>query len=224
MSKRSFVLVMVFALAVVLTAGGLLASNMGFKVNAQFNGVGQNGAVSNENHFALPFNPQLGLTDATTLLTDVQVTCSAALVQRFNPTTGFRESWAGGKVGGTNFSVGGCESYFTQMNAAATCSYIMVGSHDPNLMCTFNGTGVGGAVSNENNYALPYHTTASNASDLLGQLSNTQLVQRFNPTTGFRESWAGGKVGGTNFTTVPGEGYFVQMNAAATQTLTPDHY
>jgi hypothetical protein len=56
MRKRTFVLVMVCALAAVLATGGLLASNMGFKVNRTLNGAGANGATVGENHIALPFN------------------------------------------------------------------------------------------------------------------------------------------------------------------------
>ncbi len=225
MRKRTFVLVMGFALAAVLATGGLLASNMGFKINYTLNGAGANGFVAGENHVAMPFNKQLGMTDAAGFLTDVQnAPCGAASVQRFDPTLGFRQTYTGGKIAGTNFALGTCESYFVQMNAGQTCGYIIVGSHDPNAQCTFNGTGVGGFVAGENNYALPYHTTANNAAELLGQLPNAASVQRFEGTLGFRQTYTGGKIAGTNFAVTPGEGYFVQMTAGQTATITPDHY
>ncbi|MDX1389708.1 MAG: hypothetical protein R3344_10995, partial [Acidobacteriota bacterium] len=66
--------------------------------------------------------------------------------------------------------------------------------------------------------------TASNAVDLLGSIPNASGVQRFNPASGFRETWVGGKIGGTNFDVTPGEGYFIQMNPGTTASVVPDHF
>jgi hypothetical protein len=227
MSKRNYVFLMALTLAAVLTTGGLLASNMGFKITYTLNGAGSGGWVSGENTLALPFLPQLGITDAATLQGDIQNDCAVtpAPIQRFDPTSGFRQSWFGGKIGGTNFVIPtGCECYFVQMPAAAACSYVAVGSHDPAKQCTFNGAGVAGFVIGENPYGVPYHTTALNASDLRGQIPNVSFVQRYEPTTGARESWFGAKIGGTNFALAPGECYFIQMAAGVTTTLTPEHF
>ena len=226
MSKRTFVLVMAFALTAVLATGGLLASNMGFKVNRTLNGAGANGATVGENHIALPFNPQLGLSVANDLLLDIEQGDPSLIdfVQRFDPVLNQRESWAGGKIGGTDFSVVACESYFVAVAATRTTDYIIVGSHNPTHPCTFNGSGVGGSVVNENTYAIPYHTTATTAADLLGQIPNAAIVQRFDPVLNQRESWAGGKIGGTDFPIAPGEGYFIQMTTGTTATVTPEHF
>ena len=170
MSKRSFVLVMAFALAAVLATGGLLASNMGFKVNRTLNGAGANGAAVGENHISLPFNPQLGMSNASDLLDDVENgdTNLAINVQRFDPTADQRESWFGGKIGGVNFSLVACESYFVTITAGLTTDYIIVGSHDPTVPCTFNGTGIAGFTVNEQRVAEalernPILVTALNA-------------------------------------------------------------
>ena len=122
MSKRTFVLVMAFALTAVLATGGLLASNMGFKVTYTLNGAGSGGWVSNENTLALPFLPQLGFANAASLQSDIQSDCGVtpAPVQRFDPTSGIRQSWFGGKIGGTNFALAPGECYFVQMAAGAT--------------------------------------------------------------------------------------------------------
>jgi hypothetical protein len=219
---------MAFAIAAVLLTGGLMASNMGFKVAYTFNGVGQGGAISNENHLALPFYPHLGLTNAASLKTDINAAgcglSTADPVQRFNPTINSRESWFGAKVGGTNFNISACESYFVQMPSGGTCSYVIAGTHNPDHQCTFNGAGVAGYLVGENTYALPFHTTANNARELLIEISAADFVQRFDPGTNSRQSWFGGKIGGTNFNVVPGEGYFIQMPGGATTTFKPDHY
>ena len=226
MSKRTFVLVMAFGLAAILATGGLLASNMGFKVNRTLNGAGSGGATVGENHIALPFNAQLGLSVADDLLGDIEQgdTTLVDFVQRFDPLTNQRSSWFGGKIGGVNFGLVACESYFVTVAAGRTTNYIIVGSHNPTLPCTFNGSGVAGWAVNENPYAIPYHTTATNAADLLGQIPNVGFVQRFDPVLDQRESWFGGKIGGTNFGIAPGEGYFIQMNSGATATVTPEHF
>jgi hypothetical protein len=216
---------MALALAAVLVTGGLMASNMGFKVSYTLNGVGAGGAASNENHFALPFYPHLGLTNAQSLKGDIDATpCSTTAVQRFDPTLNARQSWFGAKIGGTNFNIIPCESYFVQMSAAATCDYLIVGTHNPDQDCVFNGATVAGYLVGENTYSLPFHTTASNAGDLLIEISDANFVQRFNPSTNARESWFGAKIGGTNFAVVPGEGYFVQMASGTTTTVKAEHY
>ena len=53
MKKRVFLLA-ALGLAAVLVAGGLVASNMGFKVNHLMDGPGGNGSATGTNGLALP--------------------------------------------------------------------------------------------------------------------------------------------------------------------------
>ena len=55
MSKRNYVVVAVAA-AALLVAGGLFASNMGFKLNYVMDGPADNGSASGTQALALPFN------------------------------------------------------------------------------------------------------------------------------------------------------------------------
>lgn len=233
MSKRTYVLVMAFALVAVLATGGLMASNMGFKLAYTFYGFGVdtgggNITGSGENHFALPFFPHLGLTNAQSLRGDILSGAGCAgnvdFVQIFDPTQNARATWFGGKIGGTNFAITGCQSYFATISSGQTCSYLNAGTHDPAQDCTFNGTGVAGYLVGENTYSLPFHTTANNAGDLLTEIADANFVQRFDQLTNSRQSWFGAKIGGTNFAITPGEGYFVQMGAGLTTTIKPEHY
>jgi hypothetical protein len=241
MSKRTYVLVMAFAMAAVLATGGLLAGNMGFKIAYVFNSVnvdvGGNLTDSGETHFGLPFYPHLGLTDAQSLKTDIEsgpADCPGNIgnVQRFDQTQNQRESWFGAKIGGTNFLITPCESYFVTVNTDAgtpvTCPYIIAGTHNPDQECTFHGAGdfadqTSFAVG-ENAYALPFHTTANNAADLLGEISAANFVQRYDQLEDQRQSWFGAKIGGTNFLITPGEGYFIQMPSGVETTLKSAHY
>ena len=49
-------------------------------------------------------------------------------------------------------------------------------------------------------------------------------LERFDPVADQRDSWFGAKIGGTNFSISPGEGYFIQMTAGSTATVTPEHF
>lgn len=234
MSKRTFVLVMAFALAAVLATGGLMASNMGFKLGQSFYGFGvipggeSDATNSGENHFAIPFYAHLGLTNAGSLKTDVESGAGCAgnvqFVQRFDPAADQRESWFGAKIGGTNFNIAPCQSYFTTISSGNTCAYLNAGTHNPTTDCTFNGVGQGGSIVPENTYSLPFHTTANNAANLLTEVSAANFVQRYDQLEDQRQSWFGAKIGGTNFDITPGEGYFIQMGSGQTTTIKPDHY
>lgn len=82
MTKRSFTVVLGFALAAVLVSGGLVASNMGFKLNYPLLGPGdavpgqeQDGgattSVDGTNRVSLPYNRQSGIDTAKALLDDL---------------------------------------------------------------------------------------------------------------------------------------------------------
>jgi hypothetical protein len=70
MNKRTF-LVMAIGMSVLLIAGGLFASNMGFKLNYPLDKPGQNGSASGTNTVALPFNQQTSLVNASDLASDI---------------------------------------------------------------------------------------------------------------------------------------------------------
>jgi hypothetical protein len=231
MSKRTFVAVMGVALAVVLATGGLIASNMGFKLNYALRGNGASGYKTSENTLALPFFTQVGMVNAGDLLADIEAgnTSLVTNVQRWEPTGPFRQTYVGGKTFGTNFALNAGEGTYVTMIAAGSKDYIVVGSHNPTTMITLRGNGSGGYKTNENLYAQPYHTTANNAGDLLNEIEagNTSLitnVQRWEPTGPFRQTYVGGKTFGTNFAIKPGEFTFVTMATGSSTTFTPAHY
>ena len=123
MSKRTYVLVMAFALATVLVTGGLMAGNMGFKLAQNFNSFEDGVYASGESHFAVAFYPHLGLSNAGTLKSDIEADPDCAghvgFVQRFNQIDDQRESWFGAKIGGTNFDILPCQAYFVTINTTA---------------------------------------------------------------------------------------------------------
>ena len=70
MKKKAFV-VAALGLAAVLVAGGLVASNMGFKLNYLLDGPGQNNSLTGTNSLALPFNQQTSIITADDLILDI---------------------------------------------------------------------------------------------------------------------------------------------------------
>ncbi len=216
MKKRN-VAVVAIAIAALLVAGSLTASNMGFKLNRVLNGTGS--SASGTNYVALPFNKQVGMANAKDLIDDIVAAGgSVGQIGRFVNTTDGFQTYNG--ASGTAFALAKDEGYVVSMNS--DLNYIIVGSHDPGHVVSFNGTGT--SASGTNYYALPYHTTAANAKDLIDELvaaggSVGQIGRFVNTTDGF-QTYNGAS--GTAFALVPGEAYVVSMNTDVS--FTPSHY
>lgn len=212
MRNRTFVLA-ALALAAVLVAGGLFASNMGFKLAYELNTSSPTGA----NTLGLPFNQQTNLSNAEDLIGDIETSVGSPIVvsvskyikatDSFAPYTGFS---------GVNFSLESGEAYLVSVNAPGT--YIVVGSHNPSLSINFSSTA---SPTGSNFYAFPYHGTPTNADELLTDIGAgvvsvskyTQATDSFAPYTGFS---------GVNFSLKPGEGYLVSVSSDIS--YTPSHY
>jgi hypothetical protein len=229
MTRRNVLLVLCAA-AVLLVAGGLMASNMGFKLNRQMLFIGTS---SGTHTLSLPYNRQIGIDNADQLLNDMRTTGSpinsVANIQAYNSTsdsvTVYSNS-AGQPAGG--FALNPCECYLTQVTA--NVQYITVGSHDPSLSCTLKG--LSSSASGTNFFAPPYHATYDNADEMLSDLKANSSpincvsnVQAVNPTTDsvtVYSNSAGQPAGG--FAVNPGECYFVQVNTPGNCSYSPSHY
>ncbi len=216
MKKRN-VAVVAIAIAALLVAGSLTASNMGFKLNRVLNGTGS--SATGQNYVALPFNKQVGMGNATDLIDDlIAAGGSVAQVSRFANATDDFEAYTG--TAGTPFALSKDEGYVIGMNG--DLNYIIVGSHDPGHVVSFNGTGT--SATGQNYYALPYHTTAASAKDLIDELTaaggNVAQISRFANGTDDFEAYTG--TAGSSFPLVPGVAYVVGMNNDLS--FTPSHY
>jgi hypothetical protein len=220
MNKKVFVVVVGVVMACVM-ASGLIASNMGFKLNYPLTAVGA-GSNSGTNVLALPFNRQSGVDTANALMNDM-VLANVANVQRFLEATDTLETYTGRKGSpAVDFGLVPGEAYYVRMNAPV--DYIVVGSHDPSLSVSLDAAGAG-SNSGTNFFAAPYHTTSLTAFDLMNDINfaSVQNVQRFLEATDTLETYTGRK--GTpagNFNLVPGEGYYVRMSS--TVSYTPSHF
>lgn len=221
MTKKTFVGGALVALAVALTAGSLMASNMGFKLNYSLNATQVGVSKSGTNVLALPDNRQAGVVDAKNLMDDIGF-ANTQSVQKFLEATDGLQAYTGRKGTGAVFALTGGDGVFVKMNT--TVNYIAVGSDDPALSYALNATQVGVSKSGTNFYAYNYHQTAADAKQLMDDIgfANTQSVQKFLKATDGLQAYTGRKGTGAVFTLAPGEAYFIKMNT--TVNYTPSHY
>lgn len=223
MNKRN-VLVIAAGVAVLLVAGGLFASNMGFKLNYTLNMATGGVSASGTNTLGLPFFRQTGIDNAKQLIDDINAVGgpgSVANVQRYNRQTDGLELYNG--LAGTAFNLVEAEGYFVKMNS--NVNYIVVGSHDPGFTVNLLAAG-GSSASGTNLFAPPYHFTGANAKDLIddiqldGGAGSVANVQRYNKVSDGLELYNG--LAGTAFPIVPGQAYLVKVNS--TVGYTPSHF
>jgi hypothetical protein len=221
MSKRTFVGVMVVALAVVVMAGGLLASNMGFKLNYQLlqqtAGQSKTGTVT----IALPDNRQSTVNTAKNLLDDIGL-ANVSAIQRFVKSSDGLVQYTGRPLGGSDFSLVAGDGYYLKMKT--TVNYIIVGSDNPTLGYVLLQTTAGQSKTGTNFYAYNYHQTATTAKALLDDigLASVSAIQRFVKSSDGLVQYTGRPLGGSDFPLVPGEAYYLKMKT--TVTYTPSHY
>ena len=220
MTKRTYIGVLTVALAVVLAAGGLLASNMGFKLNYPLQALQAGVSLSGTNTLALPDNRQAGVNAASSLMNDIGLVNTTS-VQKFLEASDGLQVYTGRKGSGADFALATGEGYFVKMST--TVNYIVVGSHDPSFANPLNALGAG-SNSGTNFFSYPYHSTATTASALMNDigLANVTSVQKFLKTTDGLQVYTGRKGSGADFALVPGEAYFVKMNT--TVNYVPSHY
>jgi hypothetical protein len=212
MRKRTIVAVSLVTAAAVILAGGVLASNMGFKLNYPLR-AGSGTSLSGNNMLALPYNRQVGIDTAKELFLDITATGAAQSVAKFLPATDTYQLYS---YGSTDFGLTAGEGYLIKMQVDA--DYIVVGSHDPSAAIPLNAGG-GGSIAGNNLFAPPYHTTAATAKDLFLEIASAQSVAKFLPATDTYQLYS---YGSTDFPLTPGEAYLVKMQTS--KNFTPAHY
>lgn len=223
MTKKMFVGGTVIALAVALTAGGLMASNMGFKLNYTLSAAQVGVSNSGTSTLALPDFRQSGLNTAKNLMDDIGF-ANVQNIQKFLESNDGLQVYTGRKTGGgADFALTTGEALFVKMQT--TVNYIAVGSDDPSVSYALNAASVGTSNSGTNFFAYNYHQTAGTAKALMDDIgfANVQNVQKFLKANDGLQVYTGRKTGGgADFALVPGEGYFVKMQT--TVNYTPSHY
>jgi hypothetical protein len=234
MTKRNLTGLAV-GLAVLLVAGGLFASNMGFKLNYLMDAPTNNSSKSGTNSLALPYNQQTSLVTASDLRDDINTTAGnptgVVSITKFIRTNDGLVTYTGASEA-TNFTLTAGEGYRVQLNTTISfVNLIVVGSHDPAKIIDLHAPGTASSKSGTNDFAYPYHGVASNASDLRDEI-NTQAgvgtavvsITRFIRTNDGLVTYTGAS-DATNFTLTPGESYRVQINTTVAGVgYLPQHY
>jgi len=224
MSRKTLTGFVVTVLAVVLTAGVLVASNMGFKLNYTLDHTGA-AAKTGLNTLALPDNRQTGIGTAKNLMDDIGF-ASVQEIRRFVKSADNFAIYNGRAPtpSSANFSLTAGEGYYVKMRTAT--NYIVVGSDDPSLTYSFNNTQVGVAKTGLNFYAFNYHQTAATAKQLMDDIgfASVQEIRRFVKSADNFAIYNGRAPtpSSANFGLTPGEGYYVKMRTTAI--YAPSHY
>ncbi|MDH3628961.1 MAG: hypothetical protein OES25_15045 [Acidobacteriota bacterium] len=223
--RKSTFLVVAAGLAAALVAGGLFASNMGFKLNYEIQDSVAAGGGSGQSTIALPFNQQTNIGDAFDLITDINTAAGGSVVAQvaqFDAQTNLLASYNGSI--GTAFPILGGEGYVVQVTSLV--NYVIVGSHDPSLVVALDAQGTNGSASGQNFIAYPYHSTSADAKDLIDEVDaasapgNTVAISFLSKTTNLLNSYNGSI--GTAFPLVAGESYVIQVLADVA--WVPSHY
>jgi hypothetical protein len=205
------VMVLVLAAAVLIT-GGLMASNMGFKLNRALLAGTDAGSNSGTQTLGLPYNRQVGIDTASALFTDVG---NVQNIQGYDTAT---DGYVFYSFGSPDFALEAGKGLF--IKAGANNNYIVVGSHDPSAVIQLEAAGPA-SNSGTNLYAPPYHGTAATAAALFQELgaANVQNIQGYDTSADGFNFYS---FGSGNFDINPGEAYFVKMGT--TLAYSPSHY
>jgi hypothetical protein len=198
-------------MAAIVAAGGLMASNMGFKLNYPLVAPG-GGSNSGTQTIGLPYNRQVGIDTASQLIADIDASgVDAVEVQRYDSPTDSNEAYPGVADFALESSVG----YLVR--AATAGDYIIVGSHDPGLTVQWEGPSVGVSNSGTQRYAHPYHGVSAFASELITETGAIE-VQRYDTATDSNEAYPGV----ADFALEPGVAYLVRVGGNIN--FIPAHY
>lgn len=242
MSKRRIIGAAVVGLATVALAGGLIASNMGFKLNKTLIVAGQavsgtgevapftslNGSVS----LGLPFNRQVGLNTASGLKGDIGAACTSVgkLLRSNNLLFTYTQARSG--AGSVDFALETGVGYRVRVTGAANVPYIVVGSDDPSYAVSLVVAGQpipegGTSINGSNDISYKYHATAVTASQLKAEIgSQCVSVAKFLASNNllFAYTQARSGAGSVDFPLVPGETYRVRVTGALNVPYVASHY
>jgi len=186
------------------------ASNMGFKISIFLDSSGAN----NQTWFSLPFN--VSYTNAADVMADIGANCTR--VYHWLPAADSLEFYESARSG-VNFSVVPGEGYMAIVSSDT--SWVVVGSHAPGTTIPIDASG----VNNQTWISLPYHSTATNAADLMAEVAGegfgVSRIYHWLSATDALEFYESAR-SGVNFSIVPGEGYMIISSTSGN--FDPDHY
>lgn len=213
LSFWSKVAVAVALASVVLLSGDqAMASNMGFKMNKTIAATASPAPIG-QNRVALPYrNPYQNAQDICTAL---GLTAATGAVRQLDPILGATASHNCGAPGPFTLT----QRLGIIVTNPTAAGGILVGSHSSNPPSGITIRKVGAAPIGQNDFPVPYHTTAVTAQDLCNDLGlpATSAVRRLNAANGAVSSHNCGDPGAYNL--VLGESVRISMPSSVVTDL-----
>ncbi len=203
-STRAAVAVVV----VLILAGGVVASNMGFRIVHSLKAAdGGVESLTGVNTLGLPYVPKPGLLTVADLWADLEAQgVDIQEIRRHDSVTGQMIVYTDGEP---DFPLQPGAGYLVQVGSDS--DYTIMGSHSPGAVLTLHGPGPE-SLSGTHFIAMPYHALAGTASDLFKEIGSAAMVniQRYDSAT---DQYVVYSAGFSDFPLVPGETYRVNLNS-----------
>jgi hypothetical protein len=223
---------LVVALVAIIATGGLVASNMGFKLNYPLLDSSNPNSNSGTQSIGLPYNRQVGIDDASDLFRDIGTTISTCganpcncldNLQRYDTGTDSNAPYA---CGVPDFALTPGEGLLVKAKTANGGDYIVVGSHNPALTINLPAPGAG-SNSGTSRYTHPYHAVSASAAQLMTELGGCNFVTSVQRYDSLADSNAPYACGTPDYPLVAGQSYLVQTKIATAPggiSFVPAHY
>jgi hypothetical protein len=215
------------SVALLLVAGGLLASEMGFKVRYQLHAIEPHVSRTGLNHLGLPYRPKPSLVTARDLFRDIERvgTGSVHMLLRHRPADNMFDyyTYGGGNVPPNGWTLTPGEAVIVK--AGRHFQYNLVGSHDSTVAIHLIGGDNPASATGENYVAVPYHTIAKDARELFDEIGGSvHMVSRYDGEDDYFDiyTFGGGSMPPNGWDLEPGEACVITVTQD--QTWIPSHY
>ena len=231
-NQRRMAALLVVALVAIIATGGLVASNMGFKLNYPLLDATNGSSQSGTQTIGLPYNRQVGIDDASDLFRDIGTTISTCganacncldNLQRYDSATDGNAPYA---CGFPDFTLTPGEGLLVKTKTGIGGDYIVVGSHNPALTINLPAPG-GGSNSGTTRYTHPYHAVSATAAELMTELGGCNFISNVQRYDGASDGNAPYACGFPDYPLVAGQAYLVQTKPATAPggvSFVPAHY
>lgn len=234
MSNRNNYVLGAVSVCAMVAATGIMASNMGYKLNKPLYKAAPLISKSGTNTLGLPYFRPTGLVTAFNLIQDIEnggppfnkVVSISKCLEATDTLQVYTGRMASPSV---NFALSPAECLYVQVSADV--NYLVVGSQDPAFVISLDAPFPNVSKSGTNCVALPYNSSVLTAFELMKDIegiaappfSKVVSISKLLIATDSLQTYTG-RMGtpALNFNILPGECYRIQMSV--TVPYLPSHY